>query len=159
MIPENNTLYIQINSRINRKQLNLCMSVVLKIAGSIAALFFLALCNSCCRSGPGGDATIVVYPKHHGRSITGLPNYPDTVYIKFNASDFPGPRPGDYDTYFVNRANEDRVSCNGLKCGKYYFYCAGFDNSINQRVTGGMAIRIKYADRKHETATDIAVTE
>ena len=127
---------------------------------SIAALALtLSMFNSCKKAGTGGDATVVVFAKHHGNIIWNHAGYPDSVFVKFNTEELPSNPTTNYDALFVGEAGEDHVHCEGLKTGKYYFYATGWDTTINQRVTGGMAIKIKYKDRKDEIDQDIAVTE
>ena len=122
-------------------------------------LSLLKIITSCCKPGTGGEATIVAFPQHHGRSIINHMGYPDTVYVKFNAKDLPGTKPSDYNTYFIGEGREDHVHLKGLHCGSYYLYAVGYDSSINQRVTGGIAIKISHKDRKHEIDLNVPVTE
>jgi hypothetical protein len=127
---------------------------------SIAALAFaVSTFTSCKKAGTGGDATVVVFAKHHGNIVPNHTNYPDSVFVKFNTEELPTNPTVNYDALFVGEAGEDHIHCAGLKTGKYYFYATGWDTTINQRVTGGMAIKIKYKDRKDEIDQDIAVTE
>jgi hypothetical protein len=121
-----------------------------------AAIMFAV--TSCCREGDGGDATLVVFLKHHGTTVKNHVTYPDTVYVKFNAKDAPKSL-GDYDTKFAGEPGEDHVHVEGLKCGDYYIYGAGFDSTINTRVIGGMHVKIKHKERKDEIDTDLAVSE
>ena len=117
---------------------------------------------SCCKEGTGGDAILVVSLKHHDKVIPSQANYLDTVFVKFNAKELPGTKPDDFDTYFTGTAGEDHVHLTGLKCGEYFLYGAGLDNGGGgspYRVTGGMAVKIKYSDRKDEKNIDLAVTE
>src|ERR1041385_4271652 len=125
----------------------------------IAACMALFLFASCCKEGTGGEATLAVFPKHHSKPILNRAAYLDTIYVKFNAKELPGTKPSDFDKYFVGEAGEDHVHCEGLKCGDYYLYGAGFDTTISQRVTGGMHVKIKHKERKDEQDIDLAVTE
>lgn len=130
-----------------------------KIVLGIFSAAAVAGISSCCKEGLNGDATLVVFVKHHTRPIVNTAAYPDTVYVKFNAKDLPGLSPSDYDTYFAGQPGEDHVHCEKLKCGDYYLFAAGYDTTIHTRVTGGMHVRIKHKDRKKETDVDVAVTE
>jgi hypothetical protein len=114
---------------------------------------------SCTKEGTGGDATLVVFLKHHTKVIPNHTSYPDTVFVKFNTKELPGTKPSDFDTYFIGEAGEDHVHCEGLKAGDYYLYGAGFDATISQRVTGGIPVKIKHKERKEETDVDLPVTE
>lgn len=126
---------------------------------ALVAILFAALFVSCSKEGTGGDATLVVFLKHHGRIIPNQANHPDTVFVKFNAKDLPSDPTHNYDTFFVGEAGEDHVHCEELKWGDYYLYGVGYDTLIQQRVTGGAAVHIKRKDRKKETDFDLAVTE
>ena len=124
---------------------------------------FVALCtalviSSCCKEGTNGDATLVVFAKRNGTIIKNHVGYPDTVYVKFNTKDLPGTHVEDFDTYFVGETGEDHVHCEKLKCGDYFLFVAGFDSSINSRVTGGLHIKIKHKERKNEIDTDVDVS-
>lgn len=117
---------------------------------AFATLFSL----SCKKAGLGGSATIVAFPKHHGAPIYGA-----TVYVKFNAKDFPGSSISSYDATFVGEPDEDHVHLKELKKGDYYFYAVGYDSSISEMVYGGQPFTIKRKDRSDEQDIDIAVTE
>jgi hypothetical protein len=115
--------------------------------------------GSCCKEGTNGHATIVVFPVHGSTTVNNHLNYPDTVYVKFNASDLPGTAPADYDAYFVGEGHEDHVHCENLKCGDYYFYVTGFDTVANTRVVGGTHVKIRHSDRKEEADLQVSVSE
>ena len=131
------------------------MKTILNISLAFALFIFIA---SCCKEGTGGDATIVTFLQHHGRTIYNHVGYPDTVYVKFNAKDAPKSL-SDYDTYFVGEEGEDHVHCHNLKCGDYYFFGTAMDSTGPYRVTGGMHVKIKHKDRAKEQDVDLPVTE
>jgi hypothetical protein len=114
---------------------------------------------SCKKNALGGDADVVVTLKHHGKIIKNHVGYPDTVFVKFNATDLPGTGPDKFDTYFVGEVGEEKVLCENLRAGKYYFYGVGMDSAGPYRVTGGLAVKIKWAERKKKLNIDLAVTE
>lgn len=120
------------------------------------ALFIIA---SCKKNGTGGDATLVVFPQHHGKTIKNHYGYPDTVFVKFKADELPGTTPDKFDTYFVGEPGEDHIHCKNLLPGKYYLYCVAMDSSGPYRVTGGLAVKIKWRERKKEIDLDVPVTE
>lgn len=126
------------------------------------AITLLAV-TSCKKAGTDGATTIVVFPQHHGRAIPNHQGYPDSVYVKFNATDLPSDPTHNYDAVFVGEIGEDHVHCDSLHTGKYYLYATGWDTTLNvptgERVFGGMAIRIKYKDRKTEIDLNVPVTE
>jgi len=116
----------------------------------ILFLFILATLVSCNKNELGGKSTITGKVIHHSKVIP----Y-STVFIKFNAVDFPGKDSTLYD---------DKVRCDAdgiytIKCykGDYFLYARGMDNAINPpTVVGGAPINI----RNNETVnSDIAVTE
>lgn len=129
----------------------------------IKTIGFLALCilgfSACKKAGINGDATLIITAKHHGTVIVNQPNYPDSVYVKFDAKDLPSDPTHDYDALFVGQAGEDHVHCEGFHTGTYFLYVTGWDTTINQRVTGGMSVKIKYKERRDEIDLDIPVVE
>jgi len=94
--------------------------------------------GSCEYGGLGGSATIVALPQHHGTPIISSAAYPDTAMVKFNAIEFPGTSPSNYDLVLVGDSGEDHIHIEGLKKGKYYIFMTGFDSSANERVLGGI---------------------
>ena len=109
---------------------------------------------ACCKGGSGGDASITAYPFHHSKPIPGA-----TVYVKYDATEPPGTSPSSYDATFKATATGLSIMCTGLKCGNYFLYGVGYDSSIMQTVSGGIAVKIAYSDRKHNTNTNVPVTE
>ena len=121
---------------------------------NIVFIFIVIGVGACCKPGAGGDATLVAFPQHHGKEIKGA-----TIYVKYNAKDFPGTDLSKYDTKFIGESNEEHIHCKGLKCGKYYLYAVGFDSTKMQAVSGGIAIKVKYKERKQEIDINVPVTE
>jgi hypothetical protein len=113
--------------------------------------------TTTCTAGLGGGLTIVAFPKHHTKTIFNQTDYPDTVFVKFNTQDSPGPDLSSYDTFFVGEAGEDHVHLPNLKCGKYYLLATGFDTSIHQRVIGGIPFNTDLDST--EVDVNIPVTE
>jgi hypothetical protein len=132
------------------------MKNILKFSLFIVAAVFIF---SCSREGTGGNATLVVFLKHHGFTIVNHVGYPDTVYVKFNAKDAPSGGLTKYDTYFVGEVGEDHVHLENLKWGDYYLFGVGKDTTGPYRVLGGMHVKIKRSERKGEKDVDLAVTE
>lgn len=114
---------------------------------------------SCAKEGLGGDATLVVKPQHHGVNIPSLGAYPDSVFIKFEAKEVPADPIHDYDALFVGAAGEEHIHCEGLKWGYYSVYCTGWDTTINERVVGGLTIKINRSERKEEITVEVPVVE
>lgn len=124
-----------------------------------SACIFAAGFYSCKKAGTGGDAILAIFPKHHGTPIVNHVNYRDSAFIKFNTDELPDNPTTNYDLLVVGDVGEDHIHVEGLKRGKYYVYCTGWDTTINARVTGGLAVKIKYSERKDEIDLDVPVTE
>jgi hypothetical protein len=115
-----------------------------------AAIAFLA--TGCTHEagkpigGKGGNATIVVYPQHHGAT-----NVLDSmmVYIKYNTLD--APASGKYDdSAFCTIVNSLPVcSFTNLWYGDYYIYGKGNDVAINKKVKGGTPYTIKNQESQN----------
>ena len=112
---------------------------------------------SCKKAGLGGDNTITVFLQHHGKTIPNQNDYHDTIFVKYDAVELPGTNLKDFDRIFVGESGEDHVHIRGLQIGKYYFYAAGWDTSISQRVTGGFGIELK--DLTADTNLNLPVIE
>ena len=117
---------------------------------------------SCKKAGTGGDATLVVYPKHHSNPIINHIGYPETVFLKYNVDEFPGTKPSDYDAFFVGTPREEFVKIEGLKTGKYFVYAVGLDSAwgaSGARVIGGVPLKIKRSQSKDEIILNIPLSE
>lgn len=121
--------------------------------------FLLFTISSCQKAGMNGGTTLVVFAKHHGNVIPNKIGYQDSVYIKFNTEELPTDPTHNYDVVIVGDIGEDHVHCPGLHTGKYFIFVTGWDTTINARVMGGMAIKIKYKQRNDEIDQDVAVVE
>ncbi len=94
-----------------------------------------------CKAGTGGNVTLKLSPQHHGVPVCGTANYHDSLFIKFNSPDFPGPAPSNYDLVIGGNTGDAFVNVSGLKCGQYYVFMTGFDTSSwHIRVAGGIPI-------------------
>lgn len=128
-------------------------------------LSFSLMASSCkkkdnCEAGTGGNLTVVTYLKHHGSIIANQPGHPDTVWVKFNTQNSPGPGTSGYDKFFIGEDGEDHVHISGLQCGDYYFYGAGQDttlDSLQNRVVGGIPFSTEKTSG--EVEFDIPVSE
>lgn len=123
----------------------------------VATLCFAVV--SCKKEGLGGNATVVAFLKHHDHIIVNQADYPDTVFVKFDAKESPGTDVSNYDTFFGGEAGEDHVHVKGLQPGNYFLFGVGMDSSIVQRVKGGVAIKIKHKEKDEEIDLDLPVTE
>lgn len=131
-----------------------------KIVTTIALLSFVLIGTpSCNKAGTDGEATLVVFAQHHGRTIPNKVGYPDSVFVKFNTQELPADPTHNYDALFVGEEGEDHIHCTSLHTGKYYLYATGWDTVINSRVTGGMAVKITHSQKKKEIDINLPVTE
>lgn len=136
---------------------------LLKITLSATLVISFLSIFSCrkegCEAGTGGEVTLKIMPEHHGVPIYNSQNYRDTVYVKFNATDFPGPDRSNFDLVMWGNANENFVKVSGLKCGQYYIMVSGFDTSAqwNIRVVGG--IPLNFSESSGEKLVTVPVTE
>lgn len=113
--------------------------------------------GSCTYGGTGGSVTIVAKPKHHGTNIFSTSTYPDSAFLKFNATELPGTNPSSYDMVVVGEDGEDHVHLSGIKSGKYFLYMTGWDPAISERVSGGVPIVITQTSGEFEIV--VPVTE
>ncbi|HXC05422.1 MAG TPA: hypothetical protein VNZ86_11760 [Bacteroidia bacterium] len=110
--------------------------------------------SSCCKGGTGGHASLTCNVFHHAKPIPGA-----TVYIKYNASDFPGASTSSYDAHLTAGNTSNQVIFDNLNCGDYYLYGIGYDSSLMLPVTGGLHFQIKYSERKSAETTTVPITE
>lgn len=108
---------------------------------------------SCKKGDTGGNATITAYVYHHDKPI----NLP-TIYVKFDAKDLPKDPTTNYDLK-LEGVHENHLHIKNLRYGNYYLYGVGFDSSIMLPVTGGVAVNIKWKDRRKEIDVNVPVTE
>lgn len=79
-----------------------------------------------CPEGRTGQLTMVFRMLHHSRPIPGC-----RVFIKYNASEFPGADTTKYD-YAVSAENSSAyASIDSLNCGRYYVYAIGIDSLLD----------------------------
>ncbi len=127
------------------------MKTNIQISFIIISLFFLAACQ---KNGLGGDATINGHVKHHELPI---PNA--MVYIKYASKEFPGSDATVYDASTQASVADGNYEFAGLRPGIYYIYAVGYDSTISQVVSGGVAVKIKYGERKETLEVDVPVVE
>jgi hypothetical protein len=113
-----------------------------------------ALASAGCKKGEtGGDATLGITAKHHGVIIPGT-----TIYIKYDAEDFPGEDITQYDASVTANAS-GYAEIPNLRYGNYYIYGVGYDSALQETVKGGAPIKIKWSDRKDTQKEDLSITE
>jgi hypothetical protein len=94
--------------------------------------------ETLCVAGEGGSCDLILFPQHHDDPILSQENYLDSVFIKFNTKEFPGDDKSKYDLIIVGNVGDDNILVKGLKCGNYFIYMTGYDQSISERVKGGI---------------------
>ncbi|HWY11389.1 MAG TPA: hypothetical protein VN026_08695 [Bacteroidia bacterium] len=116
---------------------------------------FLIICAlsffGCKKNQLGGYSDIKGKVTHHGVAIPF-----SRVYIKYNATDFPGADITVYNTY-IDADQNGNFEIKKIYHGQYYFYAVGYDNSISSTVTGGVALKVKMF--KEVTGFVVPVTE
>jgi len=97
--------------------------------------------GSCVYGGQGGSSIIAATLIHHTLHIYSTAQHPDTAFVKFNAKDAPAAGTG-YDLTVLGEVGEDHVHIEGLKPGFYWVQCSGYDTTIAQTVSGGVAVTV-----------------
>lgn len=107
---------------------------------------------ACKKNQLGGKSKVSGEIKHHSKLI------PDAdVYIKFNATDFPGEDLSVYDTH-IKANDKGYYEITNFYKGNYYLFAVGKDYSIPPpyKVIGGIAVKLRD---KEELIRNIAITE
>ncbi|MEO6303655.1 MAG: hypothetical protein ABIP51_10850 [Bacteroidia bacterium] len=118
----------------------------------IYILGFICLCFFACKKNQlDGKSTIKGAVKHHSKEIANA-----TVFIKFNAKEFPGADTNGYNAKVVADADGNY----NIKCykGDYYLYAIGHDYALPPpyEVKGGVPVHIR---NRENVEIEIAVTE
>ncbi len=124
----------------------------MKIKFILLVISCLVFSTSCKKNGTGGSATIKGTVSHHSNIIQGA-----TVYIKYDAKEFPGENIAGYDASYATTDGAYEIT--GLLAGDYYLYAVGFDSSISEIVKGGVPVKIKQRDNNNVFEATVAVTE
>lgn len=112
-------------------------------------IVFSLIAISCKKNEAGGKSRIYGQVKHHGK---GIPF--SRVFIKYNASEFPGTDTLRYDAKVFTGA--DGNFSFDLYRGSYFLYGHGYDPGVPGLVSGGL----KYILRNNEDKLlDVPVTE
>ncbi|MDP3556450.1 MAG: hypothetical protein Q8T03_03685 [Bacteroidota bacterium] len=116
------------------------------------SFLFLSLAFfSCKKNELNGNALIKGVVKHHVKIIGNA-----TVFIKFNAKEFPG----NDTTLYDSKVRADANGNYSIKCykGDYYLFAVGYDEDVPapHTVKGGVPVNIR---NKETVEIDIAVTE
>jgi hypothetical protein len=116
-----------------------------------SVLFCTILITSCKKNQLGGNATITGKAVHHDKAVAYA-----SVFIKFNAKEFPGSDTTVYDA----KVRADENGNFTIKCykGNYYLYGFGYDYDISApyHVKGGQPVKIRS---RKKLEIDLAITE
>ena len=128
------------------------MKFIFRFSAFIAfALFMFFACkkgDEQCVGGTGGNVELNVYLQHDTHAVVNLKNYRDTIYIKYNTKEYPGPNLSGYDAVVIGDWPGDFVRVTGLKCGDYFIYGAGYESVHGYRVSGGIPCSIGQTEGK-----------
>ncbi|MEO8088477.1 MAG: hypothetical protein ABI763_16780, partial [Bacteroidota bacterium] len=102
--------------------------------------------GSCKYGGLGGNTKLVVRPKHNGVFVTGMIGYPDSAFVKFNATTSPGDSASAYDLVQLGIESDYHVGIDSLMPGKYFVFMTGWDSIANVRVFGGVSILLTQSN-------------
>jgi hypothetical protein len=121
----------------------------------ITICLFLAMMVSlvgCKKNQLGGKSKVKGIVAHHGKPIADA-----TVYIKFNATEFPGEDVSLYDAS-VKANQSGYYEVTNFYKGNYFLYAAGTDPAIAAPsvVKGGIAVSLRSREEKD---IDIPVSE
>ncbi len=105
----------------------------------------------CKKNQLGGKSNIKGKVMHHSQAIPYA-----RVYIKYNATDFPGADVSVYNTY-IDADHNGNFLIEKIYHGQYYFYAVGTDITISQTVKGGIPLKVKML--KEITGFEIPVVE
>lgn len=92
-----------------------------------------------CIEGRSGELQLVIKMVHHTRPIKGA-----RVFIKYNATEFPGGDTTRYDYAVSAMADSPFATIDSLSCGNYYLYAIGIDSLLdptNWICKGGLPYR------------------
>lgn len=113
-------------------------------------LFSLPLLSLGCKhddptpiGGKGGNASLTIYPAHHGATAT-LDSM--VVYIKYNAKDMPADGVYDDSATCTIANNLPYAVFSGLTNGNYYIFGKGYDYAVASKVKGGIGYVITVQD-------------
>ncbi len=111
----------------------------------------LLLLSNCKKNRIGGKATLEGVVLHHSKPIPYA-----YIYIKYNATEFPGTDIKLYDTY-VEADGNGNYNISFFK-GNYYIYAKGLDYDIAAPyiVKGGLSIKLRNNEL---SIKNIAITE
>lgn len=100
---------------------------------------------SSCIADTGGTKTIIARLEHHIVNIPNQVSNPDTVWVKFNASNW-SDAPNNFSIRYIGVGGEDHINLTNLKCGNYFLFASGYDTSISSPVFGGINVTLSTTD-------------
>jgi hypothetical protein len=120
----------------------------------IVLVIFALSFFGCKKNQLGGKSNIKGKVMHHDAAIPYA-----KIYIKYNATEFPGVDVSVYDAT-MDADHNGNFLVEKIYHGQYYFYAVGVDPALgatNNTVKGGVALKVKML--KEVTGFEIPVTE
>lgn len=104
--------------------------------------------------GKGGNATLLVTPKHDGLYIDSC-----MVYIKYNAPVIPANNVYDDSIACVEIDGKPTAKFTNLTSGEYYLYAKGWDIVRSEKVRGGMPYEVSDSTTKTYHTTILPIQD
>lgn len=107
-------------------------------------LLSIVFFTSCNKNKLGGNASIQLQVRHHGKSISKA-----RIFVKCNASAFPGTDTLTYDAVFTS--NEEGKIQIAVYPGNYYVWAVGSDYSVPPPhiVNGGIPVTMRFNEQRN----------
>lgn len=120
---------------------------------SIGLIVLCIIALGCRKKPREKNATLVIYPQHHGvaRNLTNA-----KVYIKYNSPDAPAGNQYDDSVGCTILNGTVKGSFSQLSNGDYYIYGTAYDTSVKENVHGGMPYTISSQTEQDVT---LAISE
>lgn len=128
------------------------MNTILKKIAFTACVATLLL--SCKKNNEGGKAEIHARITHNFTPVNAA-----TLYVKYGTQKCPSDIESNCDLKIMGEEMDNHVHVENMRYGEYYIYAVGFDSTISQIVKGGVAVKIKWSERKQTIDVDIPVVE
>ena len=121
---------------------------------SIIIIISILLMATSCKKDNEGDATVIIFPQHHGMPVKGA-----TIYVKFQTIEYPPDITSNYDLKIEGNPTDEYVRIEKLRYGNHFLFIDGYDSAIAVAVSTPLAINIKWSERKKEKKLNIPVSE
>lgn len=131
-------------------------TISMKTKNILALILFViltALASSSCKKNDEGGKAEIHAEIFHG--TTQVRN--STLYVKFGATSAPADPTGNYDLKLSGTQDDNHVHVEDLRRGDYFLYAVGVDTLLNQPVSGGAHVEIKWKERKKLIEAEVQV--